>query len=75
MFKNHKLEVKLVKNRQNETVDTTPAFTKEDVIETSKTVLKYIVGGALIVIAAGAVADTAQYAAMTRIDRKNQKED
>ena len=75
MFKNHKLELRLTKNRNpEELVDGTPSVTKEDVIHIAKNVAKFIVGGVLITMAAGAAIDTAQYAAMTRIDRKDRKE-
>jgi hypothetical protein len=74
MFKNHKLELKLVKDNQtNGLVDATPSVTKEDVIHISKTVVKYLAGAALIVLASSAVIDTAQYAAMTKIDNNRKK--
>lgn len=74
MFKNHKLEMKLVKNsNQEDLVDATPSITKEDVIHIAKNVARFVVGGVLITLAASAAIDTAQYAAMTRIDR-NHKE-
>jgi hypothetical protein len=75
MFKNHKLELKLVKNRnQDELVDATPSVTKEDIVHIAKNVAKFVIGGVLITMAAGAALDTAQYAAMTRIDKKNSRE-
>lgn len=75
MFKNHKLEVKLVKDNKVETYDAKPSITKEEIIETSKTILKYAIGGALVILAASAVKDVATYNAMTRIDRKAELED
>jgi hypothetical protein len=74
MFKNHKLEVKLVKDSKVETAEATPSITKEEIIATSKTILKYAIGGALVILAASAVKDVATYNAMTRIDNRYQKE-
>jgi hypothetical protein len=75
MFKNHKLELRLTKDRKSEDlVDATPSITKEDVIHISKNVVKYVVGGVLIVLAAGAALDTAKYAAMTGIENRSPKE-
>lgn len=78
MFKNHKLELKLVKNQpSNGLVDATPSVTKEDIIHISKNVVRYVAGGVLIVLAASAALDTAKYAAMTGIENRssNKSED
>jgi len=75
MFKNHKLEIRLKKDRTEDgMVDVTPSITKEDILEISKTVVKYVAVGALTVLAASAALDTAKFAAMTGIENRSKKE-
>ena len=75
MLKNHKLEIRLKKDRTEDgMVDVTPSVTKEDILEISKTVVRYVAIGALTVLAASAALDTAKYAAMTGIDNRSSKE-
>jgi hypothetical protein len=76
MFKNHKLELRVTKNRPEDgMVDATPSITKEDVLHISKNVAKYVVGGVLIVLASAAALDTAKYAAMTGIENRSSKKE
>lgn len=74
MFKKHKLEIKLVKNRDDESlIDATPSINKEDVLHVAKQVVKYVVGGVLIGMTAAASLDTAKFAAMSKIEHKYDK--
>jgi hypothetical protein len=75
MFKNHKLELKLVKDRKTEAglVDATPAITKEDVIHIAKNVGRIVVAGVLVVLVSDAAIDTAKHAAKTGIDNRSNR--
>lgn len=76
MFKNHKLEIRLKKDRTEDgMVDVTPSVTKEDIIHISKNVVRYVAIGALTVLAASAALDTAKYAAMTGIENRSSKKE
>ncbi len=75
MFKNHKFEIRLKKDTDNGVNEVTPSITKEEVLAISKNVVKYVVGGALLILAGAAVIDTAKYGAMTAIENKSNKEE
>jgi hypothetical protein len=76
MFNNRKLEIRLKKDTtDNGVYEETPSITKEEVLAISKSIVKYVVGGALLILAGAAVLDTAKYGAMTAIENKSQKED
>jgi hypothetical protein len=76
MFKNHKLEIRLAKDAQQESVeDQTPLITKDEILDISKKVVKYVVGGVLIILASAAAIDTAKFGAMTAIDNRSNREE
>jgi hypothetical protein len=77
MFNNHKLEIRLAKDKQQDVeVEKNPIITKDEIIDLSKKAVKYVVGGVLIILASAAVIDTAKFGAMTAIEnRSNQEED
>jgi hypothetical protein len=76
MFKNHKLEIRLAKDKQQESAEEkTPTITKDEIIDLSKKAVKYVVGGVLIIIASAAVIDTAKFGAMTAIENRSNKEE
>ena len=76
MFKNHKLEIRVKKDTTEDgVVETTPSITKEEIFAIGKQLVKYVVGGALIVLAGSAVIDTAKFGAMTAIENHSDKED
>jgi len=76
MFKNHKLEIRLAKDKQQESAEEkAPAITKDEIIDLSKKAVKYVVGGVLIIIASAAVIDTAKFGAMTAIENRSNKEE
>jgi hypothetical protein len=76
MLKNHKLEIRLAKDKQQESLEEkTPFITKDEIIDLSKKTVKYVVGGVLIVLASAAVIDTAKFGAMTAIEKRSNKEE
>jgi hypothetical protein len=76
LFKNHKLEIRLAKDAQQESVEEkTPIITKDELIEISKKSVKYVVGGVLIILASAAAIDTAKFGAMTAIENRSNKDE
>lgn len=76
MFKNHAIVLRLKKDAPEDgAVEATPSITKEDILHISKSVVKYVVGGVLLVLATSAVLDTGKYAAMTGIENRSNKEE
>ena len=78
MFKNYRIEAKLVKNSKAETPveeETKPLITPEDVERVAHNIIKKVVIGATIIIGAATVLSTASQIAVNACDNHNKDED
>lgn len=78
MFKNYRIEAKLVKNSKAETPveeETKPLITPEDVERVAHNIIKKVVIGTTIIIGAATVLSTVSQIAVNACDNHNKDED